>query len=370
MKIDKGSSAIIIGMALFAMFFGSGNLIYPLFVGKIAQEQWIGTTVGFLSAAVFFPFLGVVAMVMYKGCYASFFNTIGRIPGFILSSLLLTIWIPLGSAPRCMTLAYASISSYLTETPSLWMFSLFYSALVFLVISKKVGVLDILGKWITPLLLSCIGIVCYQGFVQVPTLITPASMDSSSIIVGAMEGYNTMDLIASFFFSASVIHILIQSGGTMKQTLSLVARSSMIGMGILGAVYVCLIALSANHSIALEGIPKDQLLAYLAQMLLGPTWSIVAIIAILLACFSTSIALILAYTDYLHDEVFKQSQHPVLSVVIALAITFVMSLFGLEGITYVTAPILKVCYPILIALIFWNIGRKAVKGLCQDRCKA
>ncbi len=370
MRIDKGSPAVIIGMALFAMFFGSGNLIYPLFVGKVAQEQWVGMTVGFLSAAVLLPFLGVVAMVMYRGCYASFFNTIGRIPGFLLSSLLLTIWIPLGSAPRCMTLAYASISSYLVEAPPLWMFSLFYSALVFLVISKKVGVLDILGKYITPLLLVCIGIVCYQGFVHAPTLISPAAVEGNVVVAGAMEGYNTMDLIASFFFSASVIHILTQSGGTMKQTISLVARSSVIGMGILGTVYVCLIAVSAHHSAALEGVPKDQLLAYLAQMLLGPTWSIVAILAIILACFSTSIALIIAYTDYLHDEVFKQSQHPVLSVLIALAVTYVMSLFGLEGITYVTAPILKICYPILIALILWNVGGKVVKGICHNRCKA
>jgi branched-chain amino acid:cation transporter, LIVCS family len=360
MKIDKGTPSLVIGMALFAMFFGSGNLIYPLYVGKIAQDQWMTMTIGFLIAAVLLPFLGVVAMVMYKGCYASFFNTIGRVPGFILSALLLTVWIPLGSAPRCMTLAYASLQSYFPTIPPLWIFSLVYSALVFIVISKKLGILDILGKWITPLLLICIGAVCYQGLFQSSGEVLGVGAKDGLVIQGIAEGYNTMDLIASFFFSASVIHILYQSGGSMKQSLSLMARSSIIGMGILATVYVCLIAVSAKHAVLLESVPKDQALAYLSQTLMGSTWSILAIIAIVLACFSTSIALILAYTDYLHDEIFKQSQHPVLSVVVALAVTFVMSLFGLQGITYVTAPVLKVCYPILIGLIVWNIGRRVL----------
>ena len=102
MKIDNRSSAIIIGMALFAMFFGSGNLIYPLHIGTVSQGAWPVATIGFLLAAVFLPFLGVSAMVLYKGSYDDFFNTIGKKKGFLLSLLLLTVWIPLGSAPRCM----------------------------------------------------------------------------------------------------------------------------------------------------------------------------------------------------------------------------------------------------------------------------
>ena len=368
MKLDKGTPSLVIGMALFAMFFGSGNLIYPLFVGKFAQEQWMTMASGFLIAAVLLPFLGVVAMVMYEGCYASFFNTIGRIPGFILSTFLLTIWIPLGSAPRCMTLAYASLNSYFDSMPAMWMFGIFYSLLVFIVVSKKLGVLDILGKWITPLLLACIIVVVYKGFSVVPEAASINEVKEGLFLSGIVEGYNTMDLIASFFFSASVIHIIRQSGSSMKETLSLVARSSAVGIGILAVVYISLIAVSARHAGILESVPKDQALAYLAQVLLGGTWSFIAILAIILACFSTSIALILAYTDYLHDEVFKQSQHPVLSVVIALTVTFVMSLFGLEGITYVTAPVFKICYPILIGLILWNIGSRLLSPKKNETC--
>lgn len=358
MKLDKGTSSLVIGLALFAMFFGSGNLIYPLFVGQFAKDQWMMMGSGFLLTAVLMPFLGVVAMVAYEGCYASFFNTIGRVPGFIFRTFLLTIWIPLGSAPRCMTLAFASMKSYFAYMPPLWMFSLIYSALVFVIVVKKLGILDILGKWITPLLLGSIACVFYQGFTSFSTPSGVQEVKDGLFFSGIIEGYNTMDLIASFFFSASVIHIINSSGSTMKQTLKLVVRSSVIGIVVLAGVYVSLIAVSARHAGLLEGIPKDEALAYLAQVLMGPAWSFAAILAILLACFSTSIALILVYTDYLHDEVLKKTQHPILSVIIALAITYVMSLFGLEGITMVTAPVFKICYPLLICLIVWNVCGK------------
>lgn len=361
MKIDSRSSPLIIGMALFAMFFGSGNLIYPLYIGITAETAWLSTTIGFLIAAVLLPFLGVIAMVLYKGSYDNFFNTIGQRNGFIMSLILLTVWIPLGSAPRCMTLGYASMDSYFSYFPPLWLFSIFYSVLVFFSIAGKVGVLDILGKYITPLLLGCIAIICIIGFYTLPDIKVFEPFDSSLFLMGVLEGYNTMDLIASFFFSASVIHILIQRGGKISDSLALTFRSSIIGMVLLAVVYVSLISLSAHFSEHLSGVPKDQLLAYLSQHVLGPFWSFIAIAAIFLACFSTSIALIIAYTDFLHEEIFQAKQHPYLSILLALGITFVMSMFKLEGITYVTAPILQVFYPFLLGLILFNIGKYAYR---------
>src|ERR1700733_7287446 len=105
MKLGKKTSILIIGMALFSMFFGSGNLIFPLHIGTLAREAWIPAAAGFLVSAVLLPFVGAIAMVLYRGNYSDFFDTIGRRWGFLLSTILLTVWIPLGSAPRCMTLS-------------------------------------------------------------------------------------------------------------------------------------------------------------------------------------------------------------------------------------------------------------------------
>jgi len=362
MNMNNRTPAIIIGLALFAMFFGSGNLIYPLHIGVQAQSSWLSAALGFLVAAVLLPFLGVIAMVLYRGSYAVFFQSIGKRAGFALCLLLLTVWIPLGSAPRCMILAFSSLHAYAGVAPPLWVFALFYSYAVFVVVSKNLGVLDILGKWITPLLLICVVSIGYQGVLARPNLDLFHPFDLTLFQTGLFEGYNTMDLIASFFFSASVIHILTRSGSSIATTLPLVFRSSIIGVFVLALVYVCLIWLSANYSTELESIPKDQLLAYLAQFILGTRWSFLAILAILLACFSTSVALIIAYADFLDEQIFKKSQHPNLPIVLALVVTFVMSLFGLEGVTFATAPVLKICYPILLVLILYNITKFTLSG--------
>lgn len=360
MKLDRKTSAWVIGMALFSMFFGSGNLIFPLYIGTLAKEAWIPAAAGFLISAVMLPFLGALTMVLYRGDYRNFFSTIGSKTGFLLSAVLLTVWIPLGSAPRCMTLAFASVYSYFGMAPPVWVFCLVYSFLVYLVIKRGLGVLDILGKVITPMLLCCIAFIFAKGSISMPYAQAP-DHHNSYFLLGLVEGYNTMDLIASFFFSASVIHLLTQSKeGSITKALPLVFKGSAIGMTVLGIVYIALISLSAHFAPILQNVPKDQLLAYLAQQILGPTWSIVALGAILLACFSTSIALVIAYTDFLHEDVLQLKFRPVVAMLAALSIAFVMSLFGLEGITYVTGPVLKVGYPILIMLIIFNLGKMLI----------
>lgn len=360
MKLSQKTSILIIGMALFSMFFGSGNLIFPLYIGTLAKEAWIPAAVGFLISAVLLPFLGALAMVLYRGNYSDFFDTIGRRWGFLLSAILLTVWIPLGSAPRCMSLSYASFISYFDIAPPLWIFCLFYSIFIYIVITRGLEVLDILGKVITPLLLICIGLIFTKGSLVMPSVQAP-EFQGSFFLLGLVEGYNTMDLIASFFFSASVIHLLTQSKEEeISKALPLVFKGSVIGMIILATVYICLISLAAHFAPFLEEVPKDQLLAHLAQHILGPTWSIVALATIFLACFSTSIALIIAYTDFLHEQIFKFQFNPSIAMLIALAVAFVMSLFGLEGITFITAPVLKIGYPILIILIAYNVGKMIV----------
>lgn len=367
MKLDKKTSIWVIGLALFSMFFGSGNLIFPLYIGTLAKEDWLYASGGFLISAVLLPFLGAIAMVLYRGNYSNFFNTIGRKWGFLLSAILLTVWIPLGSAPRCMTLSYASLTSYFGTAPPLWLFGIVYSCLVYFVITRGLEVLDILGKIITPLLLTCIAVIFTKGTFSMPEAVAPDSYHSF-FLMGLVEGYNTMDLIASFFFSASVIHLLTQSKEEeISKALPVVFKGSIVGMVTLGSVYLCLIALAAHFAPILEGVPKDQLLAQLALYILGPKWSIIALAAIFLACFSTSIALIIAYTDFLHEEVFQLQFNPSVAMFVALIAAFIMSLFGLEGITYITSPALKICYPILILLIIFNVGKMIVsRRLVQD----
>ena len=351
----KKRSAVVIGLAFFSMFFGSGNLIFPLSIGMSSKSSFLSAIMGFLTTGVFLPFLGALVMVLFKGSYSNFFSCLGKRVGFLLSAFLLTVWIPLGTAPRCIALSYASMEAY-TNVPSIFLISGIDSFLVFIVIYRKSAILDILGKIITPLLLICLAAIVIKGIFFSDAQISN-DLQNSFFTKGVLSGYNTMDLIASFFFSASVISMLNKSSS--KSPLKMMVKSSIIGMSVLASVYMLLIFLAAKNSYFLEGVAKEKMLAHLAGILLGGRLQILAVLAIVLACFSTSVALITTYSDFLENEVFKGKKKANLSIVISLVISYVMSLFGLKGITFVTSPILKICYPILIGLIVVNLFKIA-----------
>ncbi len=352
---SKKPSTLVIGLALFSMFFGSGNLIFPLFIGQMAQSHWLFGALGFLLTAALLPFTGIIAMLIYKGDYTRFFNRIGNKMGLILTAVLLTVWIPIGSFPRCINLAYASLLQFI-ELPPLWLFSLIYCVLLYFVSFKKSRILDLLGYILTPLLLICLFIIIIKG-VDKSNIIKISNFSEIGIFFrGLSEGYNTMDLIASFFFSATIISILKNSKNDEKSALKQTFKACIIAISILSTVYLGLIYLAANNSAILEGIPKDQLLAYISKVLLNPGLSLIAVSAIILACFTTSIALVVVYTNFLRKHLFNNSNSSRGAITLTLLGTFTMSIFGLEGITRVSSPILSICYPLLILLILFNVS--------------
>lgn len=359
MSQNRQLSFIVIGLALFSMFFGSGNLIFPLFLGQIAEGQWLFASLGFFTTAVLLPLTGVIAMVVYKGDYYTFFGCFGKKIGFISILTLLTVWIPLGSGPRCAALAYASMLPYIDSPLPMWFFSAIYCTITFMVVYKKARILDILGYVLTPLLLICLALIICKG-IDFPALV-PAEVSSNTLSFlfrGLSEGYNTMDLIASFFFSASIINILRRSTHDEARSLSTTFKASLVGATLLAIVYIGLICLAVSHSDALYNIPKEQLLVHIAKDLLGSQLGIIASLAVFLACFTTSVALTTVFADFLAERILgNRDQYPI-ALLITQSVTFVMSITGLEGITAVTEPILRVFYPMLMLMIVINLSRK------------
>jgi LIVCS family branched-chain amino acid:cation transporter len=337
------------------MFFGSGNLIFPLFVGHLAEGQWQAAFFGFWLTAVLLPFTGIIAMVFYHGNYLKFFATFGSLCKEVLPLTLLSVWIPLGSGPRCITLAYAALSPYV-PIPSVALFSIAYCTLIWFITSRKQSLLDILGYFLTPLLLLCLGTVILLG-IQASEGIQEANLSFfTSFKTAVQEGYHTMDLIAAFFFSASIISMLRNEKQTERETLKLTLQSCLVGMALLSIVYLGLIYLAACQADSLKQVAKDYLLISIAKNTLGHSLGLVAAFAVILACLTTSVALTLVYTEYLTSR-WRQIKTEG-ALLATLASSFAMSIFGLSGITQVTGPLLNVFYPLLLAMIFWNLGKK------------
>lgn len=350
MMAKSHTSTLALGLALFSMFFGSGNLIFPLFVGYFAESNFIYASLGFISTAVLLPFAGVATMVLFKGMYHKFFAQFTTFTSRLLPWILLTVWIPLGSGPRCITLANASLNLFLGEIPP-YIFGTFYTLLILLVLKNKTRLIDILGYVLTPLLLlSLFGIVL--GTMLGADTVYPVTTSSKPIFwLSLVQGYNTMDMIAAFFFSSSTITLL--HNNQEKKAYLKVFKASLIGMALLAIVYFSLICVAAFHRDLLESVPKEQMLVFLAKHVLGPQLGFISCICISLACFTTSIALTIVYSDFLFEEkLFKQRRNAVWAT---LLIGLVMSNFGLKGVTFITEPILQVFYPIMLLMIVYTL---------------
>jgi LIVCS family branched-chain amino acid:cation transporter len=345
-----------VGLALFAMFFGSGNLIYPMFLGQMSGADWPSVFGGLLLTAVVMPLMGVIAMVLYHGDYVKFFSCLGRNAGLLVIGILLTVWIPLGSGPRCIAVAYASMLPYVDTPIPRWLFSIGYSLLTLWIVYKKSRMLDVLGYVLTPVLLLSLAVIVFKGvdFTNVVSSDLPAL---SLFTTGIVEGYNTMDLIAAFFFSASIIEILRNSSHNEDLSLRTTIKASLVAAALLAVVYLGLICLSATHAEVLNGIPREQMLVHLSKVVLGSQLGMVASLAVFLACLTTSVALASVFTDFLAERLFGDSSRIPLALVVTQLFTYGMSITGLEGVTFITGPLLQIFYPLLLILIVGNVMR-------------
>jgi len=352
------SEAISTGFAMFSMFFGAGNIIFPLVVGQYAGEHNFSAILGLLITAVLMPFTGVVAMILYDGNYRRFFGRLGKIPGFLITLTLLTLLGPLGSIPRCIALSYATLKTLVPGLSSLG-FSAFTCLIVYLMTIRKNRLLDLLGTFLTPLLLVLLFSVIVKGLLTPADYALNASSDVNFFWHGLKEGYNTMDLMAAFFFSSTIISILkTKERGQdtdSKNYLKLTIQASFVGASLLAIVYIGFSYIAAFHAPALNISRSDELLSALTIKIAGPYAGYLACTTIALACLTTAIALSAVFSDFMQKEVFQNKVHYKTVLAGTLIVTFFVSTFEFNGISAFLGPILEVCYPGLIALTLFNI---------------
>lgn len=367
MNISKKIDYCAAGFAIFAMFFGAGNIIFPLTLGHLALNKTPIAILGFTVTAIVMPFLGFLAMVAFQGQIIKFFSNLGKVPGFLLATTVIALLGPFGSAPRCLTLAYSTLSMSFPGIP-LIIFSGISCLLIYLFIFKKNSLLMVLGYFLSPLKIGLLLLILTKGFLDSP--INPpqtcAIPNSDLLLHSLKEGYNTMDLLAAFFFAPLVLTSLISKTNNDEKSLKkFIYISSFIGACTLFLVYVGFSWISYSHSADLLGIPPEKLLAALSIKILGPNAGIIVsltvnagiIVSLTVAvdCLTTAVALIAAFAGFVHKEIFQEKVNYKLVVLGSLTLTFFVTTLEFQGIASFLSPILEVGYPILIGLTFYNL---------------
>ncbi|MBS0624900.1 MAG: branched-chain amino acid transport system II carrier protein [Verrucomicrobia bacterium] len=351
----KSKSLILsTGLAMFSMFFGSGNLVFPLVVGQMSEGHYMLSAFGILLTGVLVPFLGILAVLLFKGNSKDFFALLGKYAPFWLSLICLSIMGPFGVLARCITVAHGAFQLLLPNT-QLWVFSLVGCAIIFLLTIKKSKIVPMLGSILTPVLLVTLAAIAFFGLSsnEWPAAGTLGSW--SSFKVGIFQGYQTMDLLAAFFFSTFVIRHLENK---TAQPVSVFFRSSLIGAGLLSLVYFVLVLMGAMYAPELASIPPQEMLGYVAQRALGPLAAPIVCASVILACLTTAVVLASLFADFFKKEITKEKFSDSAALFCTLAFAFFTSTLEFSGIARIIGPILEILYPALITLALLGIFHK------------
>lgn len=371
-KVSSHSSVITTGLALFSMFFGAGNLIFPLLIGQsVGHHVWYAIT-GLALTAVMVPFLGLGSMVLFQANTSRFFQRIGKVPGVLLFLLLQLILGPFGVIPRLVVLMYATAKPYIFNLP-LVAFSAAIALILFVGSFKRRRLISLLGGVLTPILLlsllALFGLGIASGESFSPTSLTAGE----SFMEGLLGGYNTMDLIAAFLFAtvvlphfqgeASIEHPTLRQ----KHLLKKIFYASVIAAGLLLLTYIGLCFVSAYHGWSLQGSHQpEELLGAISLKLFGPLGGSIAATAVITACLTTAITLTAIFAEYLQKDICRNKINKPASLLVTLLIMTLFANLGFSGLASFLSPILQISYPALIVLSLFNLlhsltGMKMVK---------
>ena len=354
------------GLAMFSMFFGAGNVVFPLDLGRVAGNLNIYAIAGLMLTAVFVPFSGLLAMFLFGGDYKLFFARMGKVPGFLIMSFLMVLIGPFMAIPRCITLSYSTLQMYLPNV-SLFYFSIAACILLFVFAARRSRILDVLGHVLSPILLISLTILIVKGMLYHPVAAVTSYSRGGIFFYGLKEGYYTMDLMGAFFFSVVVLIGLKRALGKTfdsesekgkKNFFKITLTSSAIGAGLLGLIYGGFSYVSSFYATTLGLAQKDTILSALAYNILGTFGAIVANVAVSLACLTTAITLVAVFAEFAENEFFKKRVGYTSSLLITLILSFAFSNLGFMGIIKMSEPILLICYPVLIVLTLLNIANK------------
>lgn len=348
---------LVTGLALFAMFFGAGNLIFPVMIGVQAGTNQVSATLGFLATGVLLPVLGMVAAATSGSGILGISERISHYPGLVYCWMIFLSTGVLYALPRTATASYEMSFTAVPEqykTIGLWIYILVFFVIAGLATLNPGKLLEKIGGWLTPILLILLLILIVASLTVSSTAGTPAKEYAATpFITGLLNGYNTMDALASFAFGVVIISSL-KNWGVVKRT-ALFQHTALAGIvaGVcLGIIYfgLSMVGLRVAHLSGAEKIENGgQALAYMNHYLFGATGAIIFGLIAILACLTTAMGLIGASTQFfmgLFPQINRRNW-----VIIHVVISLLVASMGLNFLLKLVVPMMYVCYPVTIALV-------------------
>lgn len=364
----KKFDSLFIGLMLFSMFFGAGNLIFPPFLGALSgTSHWLAMA-GFILTAVGLPFAVLLAISFAKGGVDTIAS---RVHPLFSNVYMVVIYLSIGpflAIPRNAGVAFEMgvmpfAKDSWNSTLVLFLYTAVFFLLVYAVSLNPAKMEKFMGRWITPVLLLSVVALCTSGLLNLDTakLAPSAGYESGAFFKGFLEGYNTMDALAALAFGIVILTAIQKKGVHDEKQLSRhTLKAALVAGSLLALVYVSLGLLGGN--MASHGIYENgtAILSSASTLLFGKAGTAFIGFIFTLACFTTVVGLTAACGQYFSNLMPKASYKTV--VIAVTLIGFTLSNLGLNQILKVSVPFLVTAYPLTIVLMTLGFFNRCFKS--------
>ncbi|WP_150539901.1 branched-chain amino acid transport system II carrier protein [Actinobacillus vicugnae] len=367
-------NTFVVGFMLFAIFFGAGNLIFPPKLGYESGSEFIPAIIGFVLTGVGLPLLGIIVSAFYNGGYKS---ALDKIHPWFSAIFLIAIYLSIGpffAGPRTAATAYEmAMMPFIGEASqiSLLIFTLIYFALVLWLALNPTKVVDRIGAILTPvLLIAIIALVVKAVFLlnNDGIINSMPSTEQPYFFKGVIDGYLTMDALASLAYSVIVLHAIrgksVSHASLQRQTIS----AALVAATALAVIYISLGWIGNNMPISAETsamlVEKNldlgtYILNTITTEAFGELGRAILGIIVSLACLTTAVGLAVSVSEYFHD-IFPRISYTVYALLFTI-ISFVIANQGLKEVISKSIPVLLVLYPIAMTIILMLLVNLVIK---------
>lgn len=345
----------VMGFALFAMFFGAGNLLFPPFLGLITGQDWVTGFTGFILADVGLSLLAILAVARCNGEVGRVFSRAGEKFSVALGVAIMICLGPLLAIPRTAATTFEMGVQPLFSNFNSVIFSIIFFGLTLALTIKPSKVVDIIGSYLTPALLIALLVLIGIGVFNPLGTIEPSRI-SGVFSEGIYQGYQTLDALGAVSLSAILIASLSDKGYTKQdEKVKLTFKAGLIAAVGLFIVYGGLTFLGATVSTMFDSnISQAGLIVSITEMLLGYPGKVILALIVALACLTTAIGLTSATGQYFSQLTNNKIKYETVVIVVCV-FSLVVSNFGVNTIIQFSAPILTLIYPPTIVLIVFTL---------------
>lgn len=359
--MNKSRIIIVSGLALFAMFVGAGNLIFPPQLGAEAGSAYLPATLGFLCTGIGLVFMGVVATTRAGGHITDLGHHLGKVPISVFSILAMLAIGPGLAIPRTAATTYEFLKGSLFPDFPAWLSSAIFFSIVLFFVFRPSRVVDLIGNFLTPGLIIVLAIIIIKGIVTPLGEIIPTGM-KAVFSTSFEKGYQTMDAIGAMCFTSIVVASFVNKGvHDHDELVSCTIKAGIIASIGIAALYSGLLYIGATTSSLTEihDFAYVDRLIFIAEGLLGKLGSVFMCLAMVLACLTTAIGL-----SSTVGEFFEKLSHGRIrmrwAILASTAFSYYFSISGVDKIVAIAAPILAGIYPLAIVLIVLNFFYKSL----------